>query len=138
MKAELRRSDVETIVKDYLASHPEEVRQIVREYLAKNPEVLRDAFAELIKRRALAAGATGNAQTPDQAAAIQTNARAVVRFATPSSSGEPAGQRHVGGVFDHNCGYCKRALGDTLVLLKGRFRSAHRAQRVSGSRFWIA
>ena len=54
-KAETPRSDIESIVREYLASHPEDVQRIVKDYLQKNPEILRDALGELIKRQARAA-----------------------------------------------------------------------------------
>lgn len=117
-KAELQRSDVETIVKDYFSSHPEEVGRIVRDYLVKNPEVLRDALAEMIKKRLPAAATAGNSQSPNQTAAIKSNAKLLFDSAHQSVLGNPRGSVTLVEFFDYNCGYCRRALGDTLTLLK--------------------
>jgi protein-disulfide isomerase len=118
VKAELQRTDVEAIVQEYLSSHPEEVQRIVKDYLVKNPEVLRDAFAELIKRRAPAAAASANSQKPEQTAAIQSNAKLLFDSAHQVALGNPHGSVTMVEFFDFNCGYCKRALADTLALLK--------------------
>src|SRR5262249_51903720 len=68
-RAETERAEIEAIVKDYLAQHPEEVERIVKNYLARNPEVVRDAITELLKRRQLAAP-----PGIDKSAAIKRNA----------------------------------------------------------------
>ena len=34
------RGDIEAIVKDYLATHPDEVGAIVRDYMLKHPEAM--------------------------------------------------------------------------------------------------
>ncbi len=118
VRAELQRADVEAIVKEYLSSHPEAVERIVKDYLVKNPEVLRDALAELIKRRAPATATSTNSQRPDQTAAIQSNAKLLFDSTHQVVLGNPRGTVTMVEFFDYNCGYCKRALADTLALLK--------------------
>ncbi|MDR3419613.1 MAG: hypothetical protein P4L83_25815, partial [Nevskia sp.] len=54
------RGEIETIVKEYLASHPDEVAGIVRDYMIQHPEMVGQIFSEIIKRRAGAAAAAGN------------------------------------------------------------------------------
>lgn len=117
-KAELQRTDVETIVKNYFSSHPEEVDRIVKDYLVKNPDVLRDALAEMLKKRLPVAATSGNAQRPDQTAAVKNNAKLLYDSAHQSVLGNPRGSVTMVEFFDYNCGYCKRALDDTLTLLK--------------------
>ncbi len=116
--AQSSRADVEAIVKDYLAQHPEDVQRIVKDYLVKNPEVLRDALAEMIKRRAPAAAVSTNSQKPDQTAAIQSNAKLLFDSTHQVVLGNPRGSVTMVEFFDYNCGYCKRALSDMLTLLK--------------------
>ena len=45
------RSEIDAIIKDYLASHPEEVTQIVKNYLVQHPEVAGEILAGILKRR---------------------------------------------------------------------------------------
>ncbi len=45
------RSEIDAIIKDYLATHPEEVTQIVKNYLVQHPEVAGEILAGLLKRR---------------------------------------------------------------------------------------
>ena len=118
------RGQVEQVVADYLAEHPEKVEGIVKDYLARNPQVLNQALAELLKRPAPQAAAP---RTPEAQASP-----AIRKLALPASVdhealtgslhqvvlGNPAGKVTLVEFFDYNCGYCKQALGDTLALLK--------------------
>jgi protein-disulfide isomerase len=117
-RAEMQRAEIETIVKEYLSAHPEEVQRIVKDYLIKNPEVLRDALAEMIKRRLPAAANSAGAQQPQRTAAIQSNAKLLFNSDHQVVLGNPRGNVTMVEFFDYNCGYCKRALVDTLTLLK--------------------
>ena len=40
------RSEIETVVREYLEKHPEDVQRIVKDYLLKNPDVLQAVLAE--------------------------------------------------------------------------------------------
>ena len=117
-RAELQRTEIETIVKDYLSAHPEEIERIVKDYLIKNPDVLRDALAEMIKRRVPAVANSGSARKPEQTAAIQRNAKLLFNSNRQLVLGNPHGNVTMVEFFDYNCGFCKRALADTLTLLK--------------------
>ena len=47
--AQDQRSETEAIVKDYLATHPDEVGEIVKGYFIRHPEAVGQILAELIK-----------------------------------------------------------------------------------------
>jgi len=88
-----------------------EFEKIIREYLLKNPEVLQEAIAELEKRQAMAEAAKHKAAVKQHAAALFDSPRHVV-------VGNPKGDVTFVEFFDYNCGYCKRAMDDMLVLMK--------------------
>ena len=129
------RGAIEAIVKDYLATHPDEVGQIARDYMMKHPEAMGAILAQMLRSRsAVTAGANavsgGNAAAtsgatpsalpppPDRSADIANNAPQL--FASPHqvTLGNPDGDVTLVEFFDYNCGYCKRALTDMLSLLK--------------------
>ena len=118
------RQEIETIVKDYLAAHPDEVGEIVKGYFINHPEAVAQILVETLKHRsALAAtmGASSGAAAKaaaDHSAAVASNA--VPLFASPHqvTLGNPKGDVTLVEFFDYNCGYCKRALPDMLALLK--------------------
>jgi len=120
------RDEIEAIVKDYLAKHPDEVGEIVRGYLIKNPEVLRDMLTELLKRRSPAGvastggAAAGASPGPalDHAAAVKSNAALLFGSQHQVTLGNAGGDVTMVEFFDYNCGFCRRALSDTLTLIK--------------------
>jgi protein-disulfide isomerase len=112
--AETSRSDIEAVVRDYLAKHPEEVQRIVKDYLVKNPEVIQEALSELMKRRAQATAASA----ADKAAAIKSNAKLLFDSPRQVTLGNRQGDVTLVEFLDYNCGYCKRALADMMLLLK--------------------
>jgi protein-disulfide isomerase len=119
------RDEIEGIVKEYLAKHPEELGEIVRGYLVKNPEVLREMLTELLKRRSPAGAApsappVASAGPPavDHAAAVKSNADLLFGSTHQVTLGNPKGDVTLVEFFDYNCGFCRRALADTLTLIK--------------------
>jgi protein-disulfide isomerase len=121
MRAEMQRSDVEQIIKDYLDAHPEAVERIVKDYFAKNPDAITAAFAEIIKRRMANSPAASRKEAPDSqkiVAAIQDSAKQLQESSHQLTIGNLQGDVTVVEFFDYNCGYCKKALGDTLTLLQ--------------------
>jgi protein-disulfide isomerase len=88
-----------------------EIERIVREYLVSHPEVIQESMAELEKRQAAA-------ETAKHQAAVKDNAKEL--FSSPHQVvlGNPQGNVTMVEFFDYNCGYCKRAMGDMLTLLK--------------------
>jgi len=91
-----QRGDIETIVRNYLVTHP---------------EVLEEAMNELSKRQAAAEQAKHEASIAQNADAIFNSPRGVVL-------GNKDGDVTFVEFFDYNCGYCKRAMADMLDLLK--------------------
>jgi protein-disulfide isomerase len=118
-QAQDNRAATEAIVRDYLATHPDEVGAITRDYFIKHPEAVAQILAELIKHRSSAPPSASAAAKPGQGrAAIEGNAAEL--FASPHqvTLGDPRGDVTLVEFFDYNCGFCKRALADTLALLR--------------------
>jgi len=87
------------------------IETIVREYLIANPEVLQEAYAALEAKQQAETEAKQASAVKDQRDLIYNSTRQVVL-------GNPDGKVTMVEFFDYNCGYCKRALGDTLKLMK--------------------
>ncbi len=60
------RGEIDAIIKDYLASHPEEVGEIVKNYMIEHPEAVGQIIAELLKHRPAASTAPAPAPAPAQ------------------------------------------------------------------------
>jgi protein-disulfide isomerase len=127
------RGAIEAIVKDYLATHPDEVGQIARDYMMKHPEAMGAILAQMLKSRAaVSAGANAAAtngagpstvpstlpQPPDHSGDIASNAQRLFGSPHQVTLGNPDGDVTLVEFFDYSCGYCKRALPDMLSLLK--------------------
>jgi protein-disulfide isomerase len=91
-----QRHAIESIVKDYLVSHP---------------EVLQEAMDALDKRQKEADADKARVTIRDNNATIFNSPHQVVL-------GNPQGNVTMVEFFDYNCGYCKHALNDMLSLLK--------------------
>jgi protein-disulfide isomerase len=87
------------------------IETIVRDYLLRNPEVLQEALVELERRQA-------QAEERARAEAFQANRTALYRSPNAVVLGNPQGDVTVVEFFDYNCGFCKRALPDTVELLR--------------------
>ncbi|MGA8584552.1 MAG: DsbA family protein [Roseiarcus sp.] len=118
VRAQDQRAETEAIVRDYLANHPEEVGEIVKGYFVKHPEAVGQILAELIKRHQSASPGAGGRSVPDRSAAIAANAGALFSSPHQVTLGDPRGDVTLVEFFDYNCGFCKRALSDTLALVK--------------------
>lgn len=114
------RSEIETIVREYLAQHPDEIGDMVKGYLAQHPEALQQAIIDMMKKRDPANGQATSARSGnlDKAAAIKTNADLLFYSKRQVTLGNTEGDVTLVEFFDYNCGYCKRALSDTIALLK--------------------
>ena len=88
-----------------------EIETIIREYLIKHPEVLQEAIAELEKKQAAAEAEKHEAAVKDNADALFNSKHHVV-------VGNPQGDVSFVEFFDYNCGYCKRAMADMFDLMK--------------------
>jgi len=131
-QAQTVREEIDAVIKDYLASHPDEVGEIAKGYLVKHPEAMAEILAELLKHRpaktntnASAAPADATSAAPpvaqsglDRSAAIASNAAALFSSVHQVTLGNPQGDVTLVEFFDYSCGYCKRALPDMLALIK--------------------
>jgi protein-disulfide isomerase len=88
-----------------------EIEKIVRDYLVAHPEVLQEAMSELEKRQSAA-------ELEKQVAGVKQNKEVLFNSAHQVTLGNPKGDVTMVEFFDYNCGYCKKALGDMLTLLK--------------------
>src|SRR5271169_5174669 len=118
VRAQDQRAETEAIVRDYLANHPDEVGEIVKGYFVKHPEAVGQILAELIKRHQNASPGAGARSAPDRSAAIAANAAELFSSPRQVTLGDPRGDVTLVEFFDYNCGFCKRALSDTLALVK--------------------
>jgi protein-disulfide isomerase len=120
------RGEIEAIVKDYLATHPDEVGEIVKGYFLKHPEAIAQVLAEILKRRPATGASAGTAAPPssatnalaDHSAAVAGNAAALFSSPHQVTLGNPDGDVTLVEFFDYSCGFCKRAMPDLLTLLK--------------------
>src|SRR3954470_6592843 len=94
--SEPQRAEIETIIKNYLLSHP---------------EVLEEVSAELSKRQTAA-------EALKHEAAVSQNAQAIFSSPRGVTIGNKEGDVTFVEFFDYNCGYCKRAMTDMLELMK--------------------
>ena len=91
-----QRGEIETIVKNYLVTHP---------------EVLEEAMIELNKRQA-------TADEEKHEASVTQNSDAIFNSSRNVTLGNKNGDVTFVEFFDYNCGYCKRAMADMLDLMK--------------------
>lgn len=87
-----------------------EVEKIVREYLLANPEILNEMLAELKAREE--ASATEKAKS-----AIAANRDALLNDGFSYVGGNPNGDVTVVEFFDYRCGYCKKVRDDIVTLI---------------------
>jgi protein-disulfide isomerase len=123
--AQTAREELDAAIKDYLATHPDEVGEIVKGYLVRHPEALAQIFAEVLKHRPARANTAANSAPgsgakapPDRSAAIAGNAAALFSSPHQVTLGNPQGDVTLVEFFDYSCGFCKRALPDMLTLIK--------------------
>jgi len=95
----------------FSADQRREIEGIVKEYLLHHPEVMQDVMAELDKRQQEAEAEKHREAVKDHNATLFRSPHQVVL-------GNPHGNVTMVEFFDYNCGFCKRALGDMLELLK--------------------
>ncbi|MDB5504096.1 MAG: oxidoreductase [Tardiphaga sp.] len=91
-----QRSEIQTIIKDYLLTHP---------------EILEEVSAELTKRQA-------TAEAEKHAAAVSANANVIFNSPRGVTVGNKDGDVTFVEFFDYNCGYCKKAMTDMVEIMK--------------------
>jgi protein-disulfide isomerase len=96
---------------EFSAPQRSEIETIVREYIVQHPEVLQEAMAELERRQTAAQAEKGKAAVKQYSQALFTSPRQV-------TLGNRSGDVTFVEFFDYNCAYCKHALKDMLTLLK--------------------
>lgn len=111
--AQMQRADVDQAIQQYLDAHPEALGPAIEKYLADHPEAVRNALVALVAKRAAAPQlAAVNAKQ-----AITDNAKALYAAPLQTAVGAAEGTRTMVEFFDFNCGFCRKALGDTLALI---------------------
>ena len=119
------RQEIDAIIKDYLATHPDELGEIVKGYMVKHPEAVGEIMAGVLKHRSSSANAS-NSPAPggaakaavDHSEAIASNAALLFSSPHQVTLGNPHGDVTLVEFFDYSCGFCKRALPDMLTLIK--------------------
>lgn len=96
---------------DFSPTQKSQIESIVRDYLLKNPELLQDVMNELEKKQ-------GQLQAEKAKSAVSQNASLIFNSPRHIVLGNPNGNVTMVEFFDYNCGYCKRAMTDMLDLLK--------------------
>ena len=88
-----------------------EIETIVREYLIANPEIMLEVQDALEAKQR-------DQQQVAQLETIRGASEDIFNSAHDGVYGNPDGKFTLVEFFDYNCGYCKRALGDMLDLTK--------------------
>jgi protein-disulfide isomerase len=120
-KAQESHDELEALIKEYLAAHPDEVAEIVKDYVINHPDVFRDTLVDLMKRQSAVNAVPDTiakpAAAPDPSVAVKNNAAALFGSAHQVTLGDPHGDVTMVEFFDYNCGYCRGALPAMLTLL---------------------
>jgi len=120
-RAQESREQLDALIKQYLAAHPDVVGEIVKDYVVKHPDILMNVVGDALKQQPAAGGAPGPAVNPaagvNQADAVKKNASALFSSAHQVTLGNPNGDVTMVEFFDYNCGFCKGALPAMLTLL---------------------
>ncbi|QBR72413.1 disulfide bond formation protein DsbA [Beijerinckiaceae bacterium] len=95
----------------FSASQKAEIESIIKDYLLQKPEVLREAIGVLEAREK-------EAESKARADIVSDPASKLFSSANQAVVGNPNGKVTLIEFFDYNCGYCKRALGDLVHLMK--------------------
>ena len=88
-----------------------EMGTVIKDYLLKNPEILQQAMAELQRKQA-------EQQASQASDSIKQNADAIYRASADQAEGNLKGKVTVVEFFDYNCPYCKRMLPAMAALLE--------------------
>jgi protein-disulfide isomerase len=134
--SDVQRSEIANIVKDQIREGNDavikaareqsfsdtqraEIARVMREQVRDNPDLVKEFLAALIKQRP--AANTGVSSAPpnvDKSELIKSNVQQLFSSTHQVTLGNPQGDVTLVEFFDYNCGFCKRALADTLELLK--------------------
>jgi protein-disulfide isomerase len=117
---DMSREKIEAIVADYIKAHPDEIGAMAKDYVLRHPEVLREILVELTRQKTLQQGAAAQKAdqlTADRSQKIGSLAQSLFHSSHQAVLGDPDGDVTLVEFFDYSCGYCKRALADTVALL---------------------
>lgn len=98
---------------EFTAAQKAEIESMIHSYLLDHPEVLREAAIELEKKQQ-------QEETELRSRAITKYKDALFDSSFQAVVGNPKGKITLVEFFDYNCGYCKRALGDLVNLMKAQ------------------
>ena len=93
------------------AAEKSEIETIVRDYLIANPEIIEEAMRALQSKREAEAAAA-------QTAAIVENRSLIFDSPRQAVHGNPEGAVTLVEFFDYNCAYCRRTFPDILALIE--------------------
>ncbi|MGA2045415.1 MAG: thioredoxin domain-containing protein [Roseiarcus sp.] len=116
----MSRESIEAIVAAYIKAHPDEIGALVKDYVVRHPEVLREILVELSRQKAASqndVAAKADALAGERAQKIAAHAQDLFNSPRQVTLGDPGGDVTLVEFFDYNCGYCRRALADTVMLL---------------------
>jgi len=121
-RAQDLHGEIDAIIKEYLATHPDEVGQIAKKYFIEHPEAVNEILAEILKQRrqqANAGAAPGETAkgTSERSSAVARNAELLFSSPHQVTLGDPSGDVTLVEFFDYNCGYCRHALSDMTGLM---------------------
>jgi len=112
---------LDAVVKQYLAAHPDFVGEIVKDYVIRHPDIFMNVLVDSLKRQPAAIAAPDTNANPTAATgpadAIKKNASSLFGSAHQVTLGNPDGNVTMVEFFDYNCGFCKGALPAMLTLL---------------------
>lgn len=107
----LALASVPACAESFSADQKAEIQAMIKEYLLQKPEILREAMGVLEARENAAVAKEREKVVADPGGPLFSPvSQAVV--------GAPLGKITLVEFFDYNCGYCKRALGDLVRLVK--------------------
>jgi protein-disulfide isomerase len=86
------------------------IESVVRDYILNNPEIVQEALVALEKKKQDQESAAAKAAITEMRDLIYSSKRQAVL-------GDPSAPITLVEFFDYNCGYCKRALSDTIAML---------------------
>ena len=100
-----------TFAAEFNDQQKSEIESIIYDYLVNNPEVIEEAQEELDRRKEEEARIRAEKLTSDKDGLL---------FASENQSviGNPNGDITLVEFFDYNCGFCKRSLADILKIIE--------------------
>jgi protein-disulfide isomerase len=120
VRAQDSDQQLNALVRQYLALHPDTLDEVVKSYAVSHPDVFHESLDDALKRQpgGNALADSNQRAIADQSAAVRNNAAALFSSVHQVTLGDPNGDVTMVEFFDYNCGFCKGALPAMLSLLK--------------------